>query len=254
MAKEKFSFKYFLDKGKRDYQSFVDDLSAICGKKNLPLKTLGRVQDNDIYLVTVNPKGKPTICFIAGIHGNEEAGPLGLLNWLSQGPKTDYRILVIPCANPHGFIRDVRRNSVRKDLNRRWCDEEPQAEAEILKKFFDREKISFLYSVHEDPLARKFYVYYSDKEGLPYCDKIVDMAKKYFDLNKSKRIRGAAAQNSAIPHNASIGSEQDCSLETYLFKKYKMPYLVNETPGTADLQTRINYITAVANYLSRSAV
>jgi len=67
--------------------------------------------------------GSRSILILAGIHGDEAAGPVlakRLCNWLETHPSelSDQRVIVIPAANPDGLARNQRANANGVDLNR----------------------------------------------------------------------------------------------------------------------------------------
>lgn len=57
----------------------------------------------------------------AGIHGDEPAGVLGLLEFLERdlaGYSSDFSFYILPCLNPSGYERGTRTNTAGVDLNR----------------------------------------------------------------------------------------------------------------------------------------
>jgi hypothetical protein len=69
----------------------------------------------------------PFVCFLAGVHGNEYAGPYTLESMIQAGfPKIKKgRVRIIPRANPWGLQRGSRYqlNVLYPDINRNFTDE-----------------------------------------------------------------------------------------------------------------------------------
>ncbi len=57
----------------------------------------------------------------AGIHGDEPAGPLAVLQLLRENRwPAQVEICLCPCLNPGGFARNTRENAEKIDLNRQY--------------------------------------------------------------------------------------------------------------------------------------
>lgn len=72
-------------------------------------------------------EGTKAIWFVAGLHGNEKSSSylaVDLANYLADNPQVipaDRRIIIIPAANPDGFLRNSRANARGIDLNRNFA-------------------------------------------------------------------------------------------------------------------------------------
>jgi len=235
----------------RNYAQFAQNITDICLKRQFLVKKL----KSRLQLITINPHKRSTIAIIGGLHGNEVAGPLGVLEWL----KTPYiarkhRLLIIPCANPYGFINNTRRNGQNKDQNRRWCKGEIRVgEVKAIENVINNEKIDFLYTVHEDHTASKFYLYHSD-QNIAIYEEIKKIAESYFPIDLSKRIRGDLAKDGIIVHDEVFEARNkiDCSIENYVYKTFGVNYLTTETPGMIDLEDRIACTVKIIDFLVKT--
>ncbi|MBL9201600.1 MAG: M14 family metallocarboxypeptidase [Opitutaceae bacterium] len=114
------------------------------------------------------PGVKPRIYLSAGIHGDEPAPPLALLDWLERGWFDDRAVwLLCPMLNPAGLARGTRHNAEDVDLNRdfksprsteirahvAWLQRQPSPDLAIC--------------LHEDWEATGFYLYELNALGLP---------------------------------------------------------------------------------------
>src|SRR5437016_1461172 len=64
-------------------------------------------------------KARKRLYISTGIHGDEPAGPLAILEALKENRwPSDVDIWLCPCLNPAGFLRNSRENALGIDLNR----------------------------------------------------------------------------------------------------------------------------------------
>ncbi len=106
------------------------------------------------------PGDGPRVYLSSGIHGDEPAGPLALLDLMSGGFFTPERHwLVCPALNPTGLAAGLRENAAGIDLNRDYLlrhTREVTAHAAWLEA---RERPALFLSLHEDWEANGFYLY-----------------------------------------------------------------------------------------------
>lgn len=102
----------------------------------------------------------PVIYLSAGIHGDEPAGPLALLELLSRGAFDERRHWrLCPTLNPEGLRAQSRENDAGTDLNRDYLkrhSHEVRAHAAWLEA---RTPPDLFISLHEDWEASGFYFY-----------------------------------------------------------------------------------------------
>jgi len=225
-------------------KKFNEDLiRATEGKSDL--MQIGTEKDEQIFKVVINPKAKQTICFIAGIHGNEQAGPYGVLSFLESGYQvpSHKRVIIIPLANPIGFQKDKRENADNEDINRHFLDKELKGECKILWDALKQENIDLLHTLHEDPSTDKFYLYYTHHKKL--AEDLRELAKKYFDIQEKgealskdeKQGQGDKVHNGLVPLPHVV---RGC-LEDKAIIERAIPYITTESPGKVDLKKRIAY-------------
>ena len=65
-----------------------------------------------------SPAALHNLYLSSGIHGDEPAGPLALLQMLQDDRWPDLNLWLVPCVNPFGFRRNTRENADGMDLNR----------------------------------------------------------------------------------------------------------------------------------------
>lgn len=218
----------------RQYTDFVSRLkAAVDGYAELE-------EVGPLYKVIVNPQGTTTLCFVAGIHGDEEAGPYGILSFLEDHMRVppDLRLVIIPLVNPAGYEKDKRRNADNKDINRHFLDGKPTKEGKLLWKCVSDEKIKLAVTLHEHPTARHFYLYYTGFKKL--AELIRDAGAKYFTVKQGPKISRDKGDNGLIPPpHGNTGAFED------KLTARGVPYFTTEPPGTETLARRVKFMKEV---------
>jgi hypothetical protein len=109
----------------------------------------------------------PAVHLSAGVHGNEPAGVLALLELAESGaldPRFAYRLW--PCTNPTGFDAGTRESGDGVDINRTFGrgGGSPEAKA-IITANRDR-KFALAIDLHEDDESLEFYAYEYGEPGI----------------------------------------------------------------------------------------
>lgn len=225
-------------------KKFNEDLvQATEGKCDLT--QIGTKDNEQIFKVVINPNAKKTICFIAGLHGDEQAGPYGVLEFLRSGyhVPSHKRVILIPLANPTGFEQNKRENADNVDINRHFLKKELSGECKNLWDALKTENIDLLHTLHEDPDLKAFYLYYTHHKEL--AEDLRELATKYFDIfQKGERTsveetegQGDKVLNGMIPlpHVVRGTIEDKCLIERAI------PYITTESPGKIDLKKRTEF-------------
>src|SRR3989344_998774 len=111
-----------------EYLKLMDEIKRISKTKGFKIEKImnvGKKKEYPLYKITISNPGKPkkTICFSAGIHGDEIAGPLAVKKFIQDVNKKEYKgikIIIFPVDNPYGFEKNKRRNYQNKDMNRHF--------------------------------------------------------------------------------------------------------------------------------------
>jgi len=121
-----------------------------------------------LALTRRTPGPRPRIYLSAGIHGDEPAGPLALLEMIEAGV-FDARAVwfICPLLNPAGFLRGARENAAGVDLNRDYRNTrslEIRAHVAWLSR---QPNFDAAFCVHEDWEAKGYYLYEQNPLGRP---------------------------------------------------------------------------------------
>ena len=88
------------------------------------MKSLGRAGGHSVYGLRTRDKKlrtiKPSLYLCAGVHGDEPAGVVGLLDWAQANTNilAKRNVVIFPCFNPWGLENNMRYDADGADLNR----------------------------------------------------------------------------------------------------------------------------------------
>jgi protein MpaA len=142
-------------------KQLVDRFEKSAGKQGFRTERYGMIGECPLIALTKRTRGpRPRIYLSSGIHGDEPAPPLALVEMLEAGVFDDRaNWLLCPLLNPNGFIRGTRENAEGIDLNRDYKDiRSPEVRAHI--NWLRRQpNFSLAICLHEDWESTGFYLY-----------------------------------------------------------------------------------------------
>lgn len=109
-------------------------------------------------------KSRIQIGIFAGIHGDEPAGILALMDFLrelDENPELgkDYEIWIYPVCNPGGCLDRTRFSRTGSDLNREFWSGSLQPEIRLLEREIRERQFQGIISLHSDDTSPGFYGY-----------------------------------------------------------------------------------------------
>jgi predicted deacylase len=188
----------------------------------------------------------PRVYLSAGIHGDEPAGPLAVLQLLKENRwPSSLEVWLCPCLNPTGFALNRRENASGFDLNRQYLD--PQAEqvrAHIA--WLNRQpNFDLALCLHEDWESHGFYVYELNPDNQrSFAELIVRYVAEVCPIDYSPVIEDREAHNGIIRPSADPRSRPEWPEAFYLFThKTRLSYTL-EAPSDFALLTRVVALVA----------
>lgn len=176
-----------------DPRDFLTRVEAAAQGAGFRIERFGEIAGFPLLGLTKRTPGpRPRIYVSAGIHGDEPAPPLALLDLLTRGA-FDARAVwfVCPLLNPVGFECRTRENRDGLDLNRDYKalrSLEIQAHSRWLQR---QPNFDLTICVHEDWEAKGYYVYELNPSGGPSVARaMLDAAAKYSPLETATIIDG----------------------------------------------------------------
>src|SRR5690625_2477570 len=112
----------------------LDDLQRAAEDQEFRVETFGEIDGYPLLAFSrYGPAGASSIYVSAGIHGDEPAGPLAVLELLRTGLPHDLSWTICPVLNPTGLEKGTRENFAGVDLNRDYLPPtQPETEAHVL--------------------------------------------------------------------------------------------------------------------------
>lgn len=182
----------------------------------------------------------------SGMHGDEPAGPLAVLELLRRNAWPEAPgFWLLPCLNPGGFRTNSRFNEEGVDLNRDYRSPRTalvRAHAAWLR---ERPPFDLTLLLHEDWEARGFYVYELNPCGQPsLAEAIVRRASAVCPVDHSPVIEGRPAAGGIIRPGADVLNRPDWPEAFYLIHhKTPLNYTL-EAPSDFPLGTRVAALVA----------
>ncbi len=230
---------------------------------HLGTTNLGNVQYADrsypVLLTGVkgsHTKNKPNVLLSAGIHGDEPAGVVAVMDFLRNGI-LDFadrcNIFVLPCINPSGFEWDTRHTSSNVDINRRFGtgDKESNEVAFIEDWLTNFSHMVLSIDLHEDqtfipsneadgePIPTQCYVYESvDGVG-------GEMGRKFLDTLSAtevcqwESIYGDNADRGLILEDLRTETDRRTNFDNYVRKHHSDVAVTLETPTAWSMPKRV---------------
>lgn len=243
---------YFNDRLKKA----VEWLRAIRPYK---IESLGQVGGEDIFLVvpeSLDPS-LPNILTAGGFHGEEPAGPWGIVEFLETADEETLKSVnysFLPLVNPTGFAWAQRFNIHGENPNRGFIAVPPEVDAHISgnNKFPSKEgeilvthltrllhlaRDGFI-SQHEDWRLSEAFVFINERKKMPssFAKAMIAPLRNYFNIvvDGGNDLLPEAPIKDGIWHN-----DLDGSFESIMFF-YGVPRIATtETPGQKSAVERI---------------
>jgi murein peptide amidase A len=239
-----------VDEENFSYEKFLWVLLSEAHHHKLPMEVIGyemsrRTKINyPLYRLVIHPECQPTVCLVAGVHGNEIAGPLSTLHIITDIihdlPK-HYRYVIYPMINPSGFDLRTRFDADGRDLNaiysvtlksHNYC--EVQEFYQDVLKFAPFEAVITL---HEDSDRDQFYMYGLGKENQHFYHAICAFAKTWIPAWANSEIEGCCTDE----HGLIMATARDHGYDGRLFIDGQTRVAITfETPGKLDFHFRVN--------------
>ncbi|QYJ76097.1 MULTISPECIES: M14 family metallopeptidase [Shewanella] len=242
-----------------DIQRFYSLLAIETERLGLGSKILGQAGHHPLYLLQSpgQKAGLPNLLISAGFHGEESAGPWGLLHFLSQLDGELFKrvnLSVLPLVNPTGFAKGHRFNELGENPNRGFFIEngkakpgdDTSAEGRILLEHAHLLQVASrdgILTCHEDVLLTDTYVYTFEPSQAPgrFSHSLRDALGQYFPIAADGDVDNCPVRSGVIFNHF------DTSFESFLVRSGARVGCCSETPGQQPLDQRILANAAAMN-------
>jgi predicted deacylase len=185
----------------------------------------------------------------AGFHGEEPAGPWGLLGWL-QSVVADGQawpaaaVSLLPLVNRSGFAAGTRFNRWAENPNRGYgqaalvAKADPSVEGRVLQQhgaLLHAASQGGALCCHEDSRAGQTYIYSFEPSEVPSrrTRAVLTAGARHFDVMPDGTVDGCVLQNGVVFNHF------DGSFESWMAEGGNRFAACVETPGQADINQRI---------------
>ena len=152
---------------------YLERLKDAARRAGFTYSCYGTVGDTALpVLERIHGNGAPEIYVSAGVHGDEPAGPMAVLDLLRRKalPETA-NLVVFPLVNPAGLVAGTRENPDGIDLNRDYGLQPRAAETRAQMDWLGDRQFNITLCLHEDYDGQGFYIYAhsGDSDGEEYA-------------------------------------------------------------------------------------
>ena len=205
--------------------------------------------DELLALQRTRPSAHRHVYVSAGIHGDEPAGPLALLQLLSANRwPDDTNLFLCPCLNPTGFPLNRRENASGTDLNRDYkhlTAAETRTHTAWLKTLPD---FAFALCLHEDWEANGFYLYeLNPDERTSRAQPMIAAVAQVCPIDLADVIEGRSARGGVIHPSADPNSRPQWPEAFWLGQNKTRHSYTLEAPSDFPLATRVAALVAAVN-------
>ena len=175
------------------YAGLIQRWRAVARSSGLVMTSYGNHDGFPIYVLrTRRPKaGLPSIYLSSGIHGDEPAGPEGILAWAQRHPEMlrRGRYTIFPCLNPWGLTMNTRTDASGVDLNRQFHDSQLPA-FRALHELIADQRYDLALALHEDYDAQGIYIYELNSSRIPHSPDLLAAARHILPADPRRKIDG----------------------------------------------------------------
>ena len=197
--------------------------------------------------------GAPEIYLSAGVHGNEPAGPMALLELLRRKAFPDgLNYLLFPLVNPVGLAAGTRENGDGIDLNRDYglAAQAPETRAQLA--WIKERSFDLVICLHEDDDGEGFYLYAHCEDSAPhdYPALALKVAEPWTGIDLREEIDAMPACNGLMaPPDSVLARDRPDLPEALRLRFYHGSRFTftTETPSRLDLPRRIGAQCAVVS-------
>lgn len=183
----------------------------------------------------------------SGIHGDEPAGPLALLDLLrSDLFPEDADLWIFPCLNPAGLEAGTRTNPAGIDLNRDYNHRQSAEVRAHLNWLENGPSFDLAVMLHEDWEAAGFYLYELNPDGHPsQASAIVEAVSRVCPIETATLIDGRPCDGSGVIRPATDPlARPDWPEAFWLLQNRCRQSLTLEAPSDFPLATRVAALSA----------
>ncbi len=231
-----------------DYGALLRRWQALDGNDGLVLRTL--CETDGLPVIALENRaaasgGTGGLYLSAGVHGDECAPVWALLEWAESAPAAlaEQPVVILPCLNPSGLLRNVRRDGSGIDLNRHFGDaSHPPVGA--WQAFLEGRRFDRSLCLHEDYDASGIYLYELTRQEskgdalLAACEHLVPRVS-VAEIDGNPFAKGLFVHSGDVERHVAEHLDGGYPEAILLFLRHADVSYTFETPSELDLRLRI---------------
>jgi predicted deacylase len=191
---------------------------------------------------------KNRVYLSTGIHGDEPAGPLAVLQLLKEDrwPR-DTAVWLCPCLNLTGFPLNRRENHEGIDLNRDYRQPKSEEIRAHIGWLAEQPNFDVALCLHEDWESPGFYVYELNPDNqLSFAPRIIERVSEVCPIDTASTIENWPAQEGVIRPSVNPADRPQWPESIYLISNNTRLSYTLEAPSDYPLPVRVSaLVTAV---------
>ena len=197
--------------------------------------------------------GARRVYLSAGIHGDEPAGPMAVLQLLeARAWPNDCELWICPLLNPVGLERNTREDGAGVDLNRDYLARRTLSVRAHVEWLGAVPRFDCGLHLHEDWEATGFYLYELNPRDLPTRgEQVIRKVKEICPIDTAEMIDGRHARNGILRPNIDPSSREDWPEAFYMVKERTDLSYTLESPSDFPLPVRMTALVTAVNTLLR---
>lgn len=221
---------------------FVERFRAAAAARGFREQVFGEAAGCPLVAFTRRTPGpRPRVYLSSGIHGDEPAPPLALLDLVMRGTfdrRADW--LLCPMLNPAGFQGATRENAAGIDLNRDYKATRSAEVSAHIAWLRRQPNFHLTLCLHEDWEAKGFYLYELNAFQRPsLADPIVAAVRRHFPIDESELIDGRPAVKGILRPDPDPAKRELWPESIYLRSHHASLGYTLETPSGFPLEGRV---------------
>lgn len=175
-----------------DYRHLVQRWRALARRAGLRMRRVATEGSYGIFsLQSEALEREGGIYMSAGIHGDEPASTEALLAWAEKNVRRLRRLplLLFPCLNPWGLVRNIRLDHAGRDLNRLFHSDDVPTIAAV-RRIVNDYRFALALQLHEDYDGQGFYIYEVQRVTPYWGEALLAVASRHIAIEPRNRVDG----------------------------------------------------------------
>lgn len=228
-------------------EQLLENLWRAAKRAGFSVHTLAEIGSLPLFSMSrCGPADARSVYLSAGIHGDEPAGPLAILELLENGLSPDVTWHICPVINPSGLKAGTRHNAAGVDLNRDYLAlGQPEVQAHV-RWLGDLGIFDLALFLHEDWESSGFYIYELNPapERFSAARTMIEAVAPLCPIEHSRKIDGHDAFDGIITPTRHDLKRDDWPEALYLFTHHNRLNYTLEAPSAFGLRTRVEALEA----------